>query len=125
VPAPAALLAALARRLAPGGRIYVQTIHEHSVAPALGRWSHALSGGLLRGPVRRTHEPHHVVFFTRASLEHAARAAGLRIEALSFDRLARGRMDGPPLLTALTALALRVENALGGGLFVNLLLARD
>jgi hypothetical protein len=33
-------------------------------------------------------------------------------------------MDGPPLVTALTSLALRAENALGGGLFVNLLLSR-
>ena len=43
---------------------------------------------------------------------------------LWFDRLHRGRMDGAPLLTALTSLALRAENALGGGLFVNLLLER-
>jgi 2-polyprenyl-3-methyl-5-hydroxy-6-metoxy-1,4-benzoquinol methylase len=124
VPAPAALLAALAARLAPGGRIYVQTIHERSLVPALGRWSYRVTGGRLRGPVRRTHEAHHAVFFTRASLEHAAGATGLRIRALWFDRLARGRMDGPPLVTALTSLALRAENALGGGLFVNLLLSR-
>jgi 2-polyprenyl-3-methyl-5-hydroxy-6-metoxy-1,4-benzoquinol methylase len=125
VPAPSALLAALADRLAPGGCICLQTIHEHSLAPALGRWSYRLSGGRLRALARRTHEPHHLVFFTRRSLEWSARAARLRVRALWFDRLARGRMDGPALLTALTALALRAENALGGGLFVNLLLARD
>jgi hypothetical protein len=64
------------------------------------------------------------VFFTRKGLRFAANAAGLRIRELWFDRLAHGRMDGSPLLTGLTALALRAENALGGGLFVNLLLER-
>jgi len=124
VPAPSALLAALAARLAPGGALYLQTIHEHSLLPWIGRTSYRLSGGRLRAPVRRTHEAHHLVFFTRASLERAAQGAGLRIRELSFDRLARGRMDGPAWLTALSAAALRLENALGGGLFVNLLLER-
>jgi 2-polyprenyl-3-methyl-5-hydroxy-6-metoxy-1,4-benzoquinol methylase len=124
VPAPARLLAALAARLAPRGVLYVQTIHEHSLVPALGRWSYRLSAGRLRQPVRRTHEAHHAVFFTRESLERAAGAAGLRIQALWFDRLARGRMDGSAWLTSLTSLLLRLENALGGGLFVNLLLER-
>jgi 2-polyprenyl-3-methyl-5-hydroxy-6-metoxy-1,4-benzoquinol methylase len=124
VPAPVALLAALAARLAPGGSIYLQTIHEHSLLPWIGRASYRLSGGRLRAPVRRTHEAHHLVFFTRASLERAAREAGLRIRELTFDRLARGRMDGPGWLTALSAAVLRLENALGGGLFVNLLLER-
>ena len=124
VPAPAELLAALAARLSPRGALYLQTIHEHSLLPFVGRASYRLSGGLLRGPVRRTHEAHHLVFFTRASLERAARDAGLRIRELSFESLARGRMDGPGWLTALSAAALRLENALGGGLFVNLLLER-
>jgi len=124
VPAPAALLRALAGKLSPAGALYVQTIHGESLLPALGRLAHRLSGGRLRGPVRRTHEAHHVVFFTRASLERAARGAGLRIEELWWGRLARGRMDGPAWLTAATSLVLRVENALGGGLFVNLLLRR-
>jgi 2-polyprenyl-3-methyl-5-hydroxy-6-metoxy-1,4-benzoquinol methylase len=124
VPAPAALLAALAARLAPGGALYLQTIHEESWLPRLGRASYRLSGGRLRAAVRRTHEAHHLVFFTRRSLERAARDAGLRIRELRFDRLARGRMDGPGWLTALSAAALRLENALGGGLFVNLLLER-
>ena len=124
VTAPARLLAALGGALAPDGSLYIQTIHEHSLVPAAGRLAYAISGGRLRSPARRTHEPHHLVFFTRQGLEHAATAAGLRIRELWFDRLHRGRMDGASLLTALTALALRAENALGGGLFVNLLLER-
>ena len=124
VTAPTRLLVALADALAPGGFLYLQTINERSLVPAAGRLCYALSGGRLRYPARRTHEPHHLVFFTRKGLEHAATAAGLRIRELWFDRLAHGRMDGGSLLTALTTLALRAENALGGGLFVNLLLER-
>lgn len=64
------------------------------------------------------------MFFTRTGLEHAASTSGLRIRELWFERLARGRMDGASWVTALTSVALRAENALGGGLFVNLLLER-
>ena len=124
VSAPTRLLKSLARSLAPEGRLYIQTIHEQSLAPAVGRLCYSLSGGRLRYPARRTHEPHHLVFFSRRGLEHAAEAADLCIRELWFDRLQRGRMDGNSLLTALTSLVLRTENALGGGLFVNLLLER-
>jgi 2-polyprenyl-3-methyl-5-hydroxy-6-metoxy-1,4-benzoquinol methylase len=121
---PVACLRALRERLAPQGAIYVQTIHEASLLPTLGRLAHRLSGGRLTHPARRTHEAHHLVFFTRAALEVAAERAGLRLRALWFDRLARRRMDGPPLVTAAAAALLAIENALGNGLFVNLLLAR-
>jgi len=88
----------------------------------LGRMSYALSGGRLRYPIRRTHEPHHLVFFTEEGLEIAAERANLRIQDRWFDRLLRGRMDGHPVVTAVTALLLRLENAVGNGLFVNLIL---
>jgi 2-polyprenyl-3-methyl-5-hydroxy-6-metoxy-1,4-benzoquinol methylase len=122
VTAPTSLLSALSRLLAPEGTLYLQTIHEQSLVPAAGRLAYRLSAGRLRFPVRRTHEPHHLVFFSRAGLAHAAERAGLHIRELWFDRLAHSRMDGAPLLTGLAALALRAENAFGGGLFVNLLL---
>lgn len=122
LPDPVAVLTALADRLTPDGRIFVQTIHEHSLAPAAGRWLYRLSGGRVRYPARRTHEAHHLVFFTRDGLARAAAAAGLVVEQLWFDRLARQRMDGGALLTAATALVLRAENVLGNGLFVNLVL---
>jgi 2-polyprenyl-3-methyl-5-hydroxy-6-metoxy-1,4-benzoquinol methylase len=125
VPAPAALLQGIARVLAPGGCIFLQTINEHSLVPALGRFIYHATLGRLRLPARRTHEPHHLVFPTRRGLQHAARTAGLRIRLIWFDRLHRRRMDGTALLTAATSLALRAENALGGGLFVNLLLEAD
>ena len=73
-------------------------------------------------PMRRTHEPHHLVFFSRDGLDLAAERAGLQIRDQWHDRLARGRMDGHPVVTALTSLLLRAENALGNGLFVNLIL---
>jgi 2-polyprenyl-6-hydroxyphenyl methylase/3-demethylubiquinone-9 3-methyltransferase len=117
--APVRLLGALGRLLAPGGVIYVQTIHEPSLLPTFGRWSHRLSGGRLSYPVRRTHEAHHLVFFTRKGLAFAGDRAGLRICELWFDRLARERMDGHPFITGATALLLTLENALGNGLFVN------
>ena len=121
---PRALLGELARVLAPGGVIYIQTIHERSLLPLAGRAVYAASGGRLRYPVRRTHDAHHLVFFTLEGLRVLADAAGLRIRATWYDRLARRRMDGHPVVTALASLALRAENALGNGLFVNLLLER-
>jgi 2-polyprenyl-3-methyl-5-hydroxy-6-metoxy-1,4-benzoquinol methylase len=122
VPAPADLLVQLAKTLKPGGIIHIVTIHERSLMPMLGRLSYALSGGRLHYPIRRTHEPHHLVFFSEEGLEIAVERANLRIQHRWFDRLLRGRMDGHPVVTALTALLLRLENALGNGLFVNLIL---
>lgn len=122
VPAPAELLARLAKSLASGGVIHIVTIHERSLMPALGRLSYSLSGGRLTYPIRRTHEPHHLSFFTQEGLEIAADRAGLRIRDRWFDRLLRGRMDGHPLVTGATALLLWMENAVGNGLFVNLIL---
>jgi 2-polyprenyl-3-methyl-5-hydroxy-6-metoxy-1,4-benzoquinol methylase len=124
VPDPVSLLRELRRALAPAGVIHLQTIHEQSLLPALGRASYRISGGRLTRAVRRTHEAHHLVFFTRAGLARAAERADLRIRELWFGRLARRRMDGPPLLTAAAAALLTVENALGNGLFVNALLER-
>ena len=121
---PQAVLRSLSARLAPSGVVFLQTIHEHSLVPTLGRVVYTVSGGRLTGPARRTHEPHHLVFFSRAGLQQLADGAGLRIRSLWFDRLSRARMDGPRILTAATAAALAVENALGRGLFVNLLLER-
>jgi 2-polyprenyl-3-methyl-5-hydroxy-6-metoxy-1,4-benzoquinol methylase len=122
VPAPSALLSRLAERLSPQGIIHIVTIHERSLMPTLGRWSFALSGGRVSYPMRRTHEPHHLVFFTEQGLEIAASQAGLRIRDRWFDRLLWGRMDGHPVVTGATSLLLRLENSFGNGLFVNLIL---
>lgn len=123
LPAPVALLRRLAELLTPGGRLYVQTIHERSLVPAVGRWAYNLTGGRLTYPARRTHEAHHLVFFTKDGIRRAANASRLTVESMWFDRLAHGRMDGGSLLTAATAAVLRLENLLGTGLFVNVLLA--
>jgi 2-polyprenyl-3-methyl-5-hydroxy-6-metoxy-1,4-benzoquinol methylase len=119
---PAVLLRLLAARLEPGGHLFIQTIHEDSAVPRLGRLSYRLSGGLLRGVARRTHDAHHLVFFTRMGLARLARDEGLHIADLWFDRLALARMDGNPLLTRATAMLLTLENALGNGLFLNVLM---
>ena len=119
---PAALLRALGARLEPGGPLFIQTIHEDSIVPRQGRLSYRLSGGLLRGLARRTHDAHHLVFFTRTGIAELARDEGLQIVSLWFDRLALARMDGNPLVTRATALLLALENALGNGLFLNVLL---
>ena len=125
VTAPVRLLGELAAHLVPGGCIHIVTIHEQSLLPAIGRALYRITAGRLSYPMRRTHEAHHLVFFTRRGLELAAREAGLRIRELWFDRLLRGRMDGPPVVTAVTSALLRMENALGNGLFVNLTLERE
>lgn len=121
---PGRALRALAARLTPGGCVFVQTIHEQSLVPRLGRGLYRASGGRWRGPARRTHEAHHLVFFSLDGLRRLADQAGLSVREQWFDRLVRARMDGSGPLTALTAAALAVENALGNGLFVNLLLER-
>lgn len=124
VPEPAALLHSLAARLAPEGRLFLQTIHEDSIVPRLGRLSYRLTGGLLKAVARRTHDAHHVTFFTRPALEQLARRAGLEVEAVWFDRLARDRMDGSLLVTYPTAALLAVENRWGNGLFLNAILRK-
>ena len=122
VTAPARLLRQLAQCLRSNGSIHIVTIHERSIVPTLGRISNWLTRGRVTYAIRRTHEAHHLVFFTRKGLEIVARRAGLGIQELWFDRLLRARMDGHPALTAATATLLRLENALGNGLFVNLIL---
>jgi 2-polyprenyl-3-methyl-5-hydroxy-6-metoxy-1,4-benzoquinol methylase len=122
---PGAALAALGARLAPGGSLFLQTIHEESVVPRLGRAVYAVSAGRLRGPARRTHEAHHLVFFSRRSLGRLADAAGLRIRERWFERLARTRMDGSRAVAAATSALLAAELALGGGLFISLVLERS
>ncbi len=122
VPAPTDLITALSTLLAPGGAIYVQTIHEQSLLPRVGRAIYRASAGRFRYPALRTHEAHHVTFFSLRGLNGLAERAGLAIEQLWFDRLARARMDGPPLLTAASSAALWLENRVGNGLFVNALM---
>jgi 2-polyprenyl-3-methyl-5-hydroxy-6-metoxy-1,4-benzoquinol methylase len=122
LPDPVECLRALRGVLAPRGAIYLQTIHEESLLPRLGRLVYRLSRGRLARPALRTHEAHHLVFFTREGLARAAERAGLRIRELWFDRLARRRMDAPALATAAAAALLAFENALGNGLFANALL---
>jgi 2-polyprenyl-3-methyl-5-hydroxy-6-metoxy-1,4-benzoquinol methylase len=121
---PAGALRALAARLAPGGLVFVQTIHEDSIVPRLGRALYAATGGRWRAPARRTHEPHHLVFFSRRGLRALAERSGLRVRAEWFDRLAQSRMDGNRAVAAATAAVLAAENALGNGLFLNLLLEK-
>lgn len=124
VEAPALLLRKMADVLSDEGILYLQTINERSVTPFIGRASYRASFGRVRSMARRTHEPHHLVFFTKRGLQRASEDAGLEIQEIWFDRLHRGRMDGSALLTGLTSLLLQAENALGGGLFINLLLSR-
>ena len=122
VQAPAILLQLLLEKLSPRGCVFLQTIREDSVVPLLGRLSYRLSLGTLRSLVRRTHEPHHLVFFTRHGLSILAEHAGLRICEQWFGHLSLARMDGGAVITRLTSVLLNLESALGGGLFVNLIL---
>jgi len=124
VPAPARLLHALSARLADDGWIFVQTVHEDSLLPRLGRAAHRWSGGRVAYPARRTHEPHHLTFFSRRGLEAMASGCALEIVGLWWGRLARSRMDGHPAVTAAASALLALENALGNGLFVNAIFRR-
>ena len=124
LPQPRAVLNALSERVSKNGCIFIQTIHESSLVPLLGRLSYRLTGGRLRNLVRRTHEAHHLVFFTRKGLNIMARDAHMEIRDLWFDRLSLSRMDGNRLMTLPTSILLALENALGNGLFVDLILRR-
>lgn len=122
VPDPGRLLRALASRLKPGGTLFIQTIHEDSLLPRLGRLSYRLSGGRFRAGIRRTHDAHHLVFFSTRGLQRLAADCGLQVGDRWFGRLALARMDGNPLLTWPAAALMAVENLCGNGLFVNLIL---
>jgi len=74
--------------------------------------------------MRRTDGPDHLVFFSRKDLDMPSSKAGLTIRDQWFDRLALTRMDGNFAVRAATALLLTAENAVGNGLFVNLILER-
>jgi 2-polyprenyl-3-methyl-5-hydroxy-6-metoxy-1,4-benzoquinol methylase len=124
VTAPLDLLEGLAQVLAPGGVIYLQTINERSILPTLGRAAYRLSGRRIRYPARRTHEAHHLVFFVREGIEYMAREAGLQVREVWFDRLARSRMEGGELVRTAASLLLAFENALGNGLFINVILEK-
>ena len=119
---PGVLLRGLAQRLSDGGCLFIQTIHEDSITPRLGRLSYRWSGGRVRALVRRTHDAHHLVFFSRRGLLILAESAGLEIREQWFGRLMRARMDGHPLVTRATAIVLWLENVWGNGLFVNQIL---
>jgi 2-polyprenyl-3-methyl-5-hydroxy-6-metoxy-1,4-benzoquinol methylase len=122
---PVGLLVHLAQHLEPGGCIHIVTIHEQSLLPRVGRAIYKATAGQFAYPMRRTHEAHHLVFFSRKGLTLAAQEAGLSIRDLWFDRLRRGRMDGHPLVTGTAAALLRLENAFGNGIFINLVLELD
>jgi 2-polyprenyl-3-methyl-5-hydroxy-6-metoxy-1,4-benzoquinol methylase len=124
VPRPRSVLNALAGKLNPNGCLFIQTIHESSVVPLLGRLTYRLTGGRFRALARRTHEAHHLVFFTRKGIRILAREAGLRIEQMWFDRLALSRMDGSRWLTVPASVLLALENLAGNGLFIDLILTR-
>lgn len=125
VPEPATLLNRLAARLNPGGWIMLQTVHEQSLLPTLGRISYHLSGGLIQGVARRTHEAHHLVFFSRGSLYLLAAGAGLQVREEWFGSLARNRIDGSRAIATLASCLMQIENALGNGLFINLIMEAD
>jgi len=122
---PAGLLQKLADRLAPDGWLLIQTIHENSLLPTIGRLSFRVTGGRYSRLVRRTHEAHHLVFFSRQGLDHLFIRTGLRCRESWFSRLARDRMDGNPMVTAVSAGLMTLENMWGNGLFINCILERN
>lgn len=121
---PAELLQRLAELLSPGGVIYIQTINEHSLLPWLGRASYRLSLKRITFVARRTHEAHHLVFFSAKGIHLLARKSGLKVRNLGYDRLAHERMDGGAVARRVADALLRAEVALGGGLFIDALLQR-
>lgn len=124
VPSPGMLLEALSQRLSARGRIFIQTINEHSLLPRLGRLSYKLTRGQLRGIARRTHAPHHLVFFSPGGIHILAQLSGLRIRERWFDRLDSNRMDAKPAAVAIASVLMKLENAFGNGLFLNVILDR-
>lgn len=124
VASPADLLKALSAKLSERGWIVIQTINEHSLLPWLGRVSYRLTGGRLRSVARRTHEAHHLVFFSPGAISLLAESNNLRVRQRWFDRLDAARMDAGAATVALASWLLRIENGLGNGLFVNVIMDR-
>lgn len=82
VPDPAGFLIEVGRRLRPGGVLYLETPNIHSQIYRIGRLLSHAPGGLARAIVERLFPPEHVQYFTRASLQRLAAAAGLEVVAL-------------------------------------------
>lgn len=122
---PKKLLQALSTKLTDHGSIYIQTINEQSLVPLLGRMSYYMSKGKIRSIVRRTHEPHHLVFYSKKGIKLLAKSAGLVLRECTYDRLSKSRMDGSPLVKTITSTLLAMENAFGNGLFINVLLQKQ
>ncbi len=120
LPQPREYLEILRKLLKANGTILIQTIYEHSLLPSIGRLSYYLSGGLIKWPARRTHDAHHLAFFTKHCLERLCRELDLTICSMNFDHLAFARTDGAWWVRAVAAGLMNLERCFGHGLFITL-----
>jgi len=79
VPDPAAFLKAVARRLDPGGVVYVETPNIRSMVYRFGRLLFKLSHGWPKTLMSRLFPPQHIQYFTPASFRRLAQDAGLEV----------------------------------------------
>src|SRR5262249_31788518 len=87
---------------------------------SIGRLSYYLSGGLIKWPARRTHDAHHLAFFTKHCLERLCRELDLTICSMNFDHLAFARTDGAWWVRAVAAGLMNLERCFGRGLVITL-----
>ena len=74
LPDPVRALRRFSKLLKPGGRFLLRTIDEDCL---LSQWSLALARCGVMAPARRMHEPYHLVYFDRGTLDLCLRQAGL------------------------------------------------
>ncbi len=100
---PHSLFSECARRLSPGGLLYLETPNVRSAIYGLGRALWQITRGVPAGAFRRLFPPEHVEYYSRRGLELIASRARLRVLAIGTR----------PLPSADIAASLALRTALG------------
>lgn len=115
---PVDLLAAVRRRLAPGGVVALATPNQWNILEALAGALYRLSGGRFTGPLRKLYVTPHFLYFAPATLAHTLERAGLEVVHWQRELTDLRRLTlAPPVWLALRALLrvarwTRLENRL-------------
>jgi 2-polyprenyl-3-methyl-5-hydroxy-6-metoxy-1,4-benzoquinol methylase len=82
IPNPRPVLEECRRILKDDGLLYLVTIDEDSLMPALGNFMYKISGGWLKKPVKLLHPIHHVTHFSKKTLLRTMEICGYKVVSL-------------------------------------------
>lgn len=101
---PVGLLAAVRRRLHPGGALAMATPNQHNILETVAAALYRASGERIQGPLRKLYIEPHFLYFTAATLANASRRAGLEVVHCERELTELGRLTlGRPIRLALEA----------------------